>query len=153
MSLIIYEIDQTTKLSLPLFACPVQAGFPSPADDFVEIELDLNEFLIKNPSSTFYAKVQGESMKGTRIYSGDILIVDRSIEPAHGDIAVCVVDGEFTAKFIEKRNNGVYLVPANDEFPAMRVSENTSFQVWGIVTHVIHNPRKFTARVFTDRLQ
>ena len=138
MTLEFFTIDKSMEMALPLFGCPVAAGFPSPADDFIEIKLDLNQHLVKNPSSTFYARVRGNSMSGVRIYDGDLLIVDRSLEPEDGKIAVCVVNGEFTAKLIEKRVNGLYLVPANTNYSSMRITEDASFQVWGIVTYVIH---------------
>jgi len=126
---------------LPLFGSPVSAGFPSPADDFIETKLDLNKKFIKNPSSTFFAWVRGNSMRGVRIYDGDMLIIDRSLEPESGKIAVCFVNGEFTAKLVEKRVNGLYLVPANTDFSALRITEEVDFQIWGIVTYSIHKPR------------
>jgi len=136
-----YAADVTTSLELPLFAAGVTAGFPSPAEDYVEIALDLNKELVKHPAATFYARVKGSSMVDAGIEDGDLLVIDKALDPKDGDIAVCFIDGEFTVKRLSIRKEGVYLVPANDEFKPIRITEENEFLVWGIVAFVIHKPR------------
>ena len=115
----------------------IRAGFPSPAEDFAEPTLDLNRYVIKNPASTFYARISGNSMEGADIHDGDIVVIDKSLNPTNGTIAVCYIDGEFTLKRICIEKNRVWLVPANPEFPKIEVTEENHFIVWGIVTFVI----------------
>lgn len=122
---------------LPAFTS-VQAGFPSPADDYIEKRLDLNELVISHPVSTFYVKVEGESMIEAGIRSGDILVVDRSKEPAHGKIVVAVVGGEFTVKRFVINKEGAWLVPENPAFKPIKVDGGVDFQIWGVVTYIIH---------------
>ncbi len=123
---------------IPEMSAGVQAGFPSPAEDYVEKHLDLNELVIRHPAATFYVRVEGDSMRDAGIYSGDLLVVDRSLEPSHGKIVVAVVNGEFTVKRIRIDGSGLSLVPENGNYPALPVSAETDFQVWGVVTYVIH---------------
>jgi len=126
-------------LKLPLFLAKVPAGFPSPADDYLDKNLDLNEYLIKNPSSTFCVRVEGSSMVKAGIHDGDILIVDRSLEPGDKKIVIAVVNGDLTVKRIRKEKGEVYLEPESDEFKPIEISEATDCQVWGgVVTHAIH---------------
>jgi DNA polymerase V len=127
------------ELNLPLIDAGIHAGFPSPAEDFADISIDLNQELIKNPSSTFYARVKGDSMKDAGIHDGDLIIIDKSLEPANGKIAVCFIDGEFTIKRIKIESNCCWLVPANDDFNPIKVTEENEFLVWGIVVHVIRS--------------
>jgi DNA polymerase V len=134
--LIFYTADNTSVLELPLIET-IKAGFPSPADDFIEIPLDLNKALIKNPSATFFARVIGNSMQDVNIHDGDILIIDRSLKPSNGKIAVCFVDGEFTVKQLLIKKNECYLMPANEKFKPIKVTEENQFVIWGIVTHII----------------
>ncbi|MCQ2276570.1 MAG: translesion error-prone DNA polymerase V autoproteolytic subunit [Bacteroidales bacterium] len=115
----------------------IHAGFPSPAEDFAEPTLDLNRYVIKNPASTFYARIKGDSMEGADIHDGDIVVIDKSLEPSDGSIAVCFIDGEFTLKRIRIEQNRVWLQPANPNFPAIEVTEENHFVVWGIVTYII----------------
>lgn len=115
----------------------IHAGFPSPAEDFAEPTLDLNRYVIKNPASTFYARIKGNSMEGADIHDGDIVVIDKSLEPTDGSIAVCFIDGEFTLKRIRIEQNRVWLQPANPNFPAIEVTEENHFVVWGIVTYII----------------
>ena len=124
------------KTSIPL-AEGIHAGFPSPAEDFAEPTLDLNHYVIKNPASTFYARIKGDSMVGANIQDGDVVVIDKSLEPTDGCIAVCFIDGEFTLKRIRIEKGKVWLQPANPEFPAIEVTEENHFVVWGIVTYVI----------------
>jgi DNA polymerase V len=124
--------------TLPIFSTSIAAGFPSPADDYIEQQLDLNQLIIKHPTATFFVRVQGESMRDAGIQSGDILVVDRSAAPAHGKIVVAVIDGEFTVKRIHIEGSEVFLVPENPAFSRFKVSPESQFQVWGVVTYVIH---------------
>ena len=127
-----------TKLYTPLFGHKIAAGFPSPADDFVEASLDLNELLIKNPPATFFLEVMGESMLGAGIYPGDKLIVDRSVEPKHGDVVVAIVDSEYTVKRLHKRNNKIELRPENPNFPIITFKDGQEFNIFGVVKNTIH---------------
>jgi len=133
--------DFTTLLELPLAGTAIAAGFPSPAEEYVEIALDLNKELIKHPASTFYARVKGDSMVDASIQDGDLLVIDKALEPKEGAIAVCYLDGEFTVKRLTVQEEGVYLMPANAEFKPIRITEENNFLVWGLVAYVIHKPR------------
>jgi DNA polymerase V len=135
----VYHISLQTILELPFAKDGVSAGFPSPADDFLDVGIDLNKELIKNPSATFYGKVRGHSMKDLGIHDGDLLVIDRSLEVQNGKIAVCFVDGEFTVKQIQLGKGTCWLLPANKDFKPMQVTSDNDFQVWGIVIHVIKN--------------
>ncbi len=135
-----YSLDSATELKLPLFDSKVSAGFPSPAEDYVELKLDLNEHLIRHPAATFFVRVSGHSMKEAGIHDGDMLIVDRALEPKNNDIAVCVIDSEFTVKRIRKIKNDIILVPANADYQSIKVSERNDFRIWGIVSYIIHKP-------------
>jgi DNA polymerase V len=127
------------KIQLPLFNYAVSAGFPSPADDYIDVKLDLNEYLIKRPSSTFLVRVKGESMIKAGIHDGDLLTVDRSITPSSGKIVIAVINGECTVKRIQYKNNILYLLPENDAYKPIVIREITdTVFVWGVVTHVIH---------------
>ena len=135
----IYKSDVVMKHRLPLYLSPVKAGFPSPADDYLDKKLDLNEFLIKHPTSTFFVKVKGDSMIKAGIHSGDILVVDRSLEPKDKKIVIAVVNGEFTVKRVQKKASKLYLISENDNYQPIEIKEDTDFEVWGVVIHVIHS--------------
>lgn len=135
-----FTVDLSEKKEVPFFATPISAGFPSPADDYVDVSLDLNKHLIKHPSATFYARVKGDSMINAGICDGDLLIVDRALDIYDNCIAVCIIDGEFTVKRLKKKTNKVLLIPENKEYKAIEVSEFNDFEVWGIVAYVIHKP-------------
>ena len=122
---------------LQFFESRVQAGFPSPAQGEYADTIDLNRALITNPAATFCARVIGDSMVDAGINEGDLLIIDRSLTPHDGNIAVCFIDGDFTVKRLSVRADGIYLTPANTDFPELKVQENSSFQVWGVVSHII----------------
>ncbi|MCH8569261.1 MAG: translesion error-prone DNA polymerase V autoproteolytic subunit [Balneolales bacterium] len=126
---------------MPLYQDSVQAGFPSPAQDHLEKELDLNEHLITNPVSTFFVRVQGESMADAQIHTGDILIVDRSMEPIHNRIVVAILNGEFTVKRLYKKDNELMLLPENDAFQPIVITPETDFEVWGVVSWIIHKAK------------
>lgn len=115
----------------------VAAGFPSPAGDFMEVRISLDRELVKNKDATFYARVRGQSMVDAGLNDGDLLIIDRSLEPQTGKVAVCVIDGEFTVKTLKIEKDGLYLMPANSKFKPIKVNEGNNFTVWGIVTHVV----------------
>lgn len=127
--------------SIPLVSSSVAGGFPSPAEDYIEKRLDLNELLIDHPVATFYVRVEGDSMEGAGIFSGDILIVDRSLTASHGKIVVAVLNGEFTVKRFVRKGEGIVLQPENNRYKAIAVENEDDFQVWGVVTYVIHKTR------------
>ena len=133
--------DFTTLLDLPLAGTAIAAGFPSPAEEYLDLALDLNKELIKHPAATFYARVKGDSMVDAGIQDGDLLVIDKALEPKEGAIAVCYLDGEFTVKRLTVQEEGVYLMPANAEFKPIRITEENNFLVWGLVAYVIHKPR------------
>ena len=122
----------------------IKAGFPSPAQDYVENGIDLNRELVKNPSSTFFGRARGSSMEGAGIFDGDMLIIDKSLEPYEGAVAVCFIDGEFTLKRIHFERDGVQIVavwlqPENDSYNPIKVTEENQFIIWGIVTHSVRS--------------
>lgn len=129
---------QGTLTECPLYSSKVSAGFPSPADDYIENKLDLNTHLIKHPSATFFLKVSGDSMKNAGIQSGDILIVDKSLEPTHGKIVIAALDGELTVKRLSLGKGRMKLVPENENYPEIDITESQELVIWGVVTHVIH---------------
>ena len=129
--------ESTSPLEIVLAQTGISAGFPSPADDFKEFKISLDRTLVKNKEATFYAKVSGRSMVGAGIDDGDLLVVDKSLDPKHNNIAVCFIDGEFTVKRLKVSGNDVYLQPENPSYKAIKVTDDNNFQVWGIVTHVI----------------
>lgn len=135
-----FTIDISEEAEIPFFASSVSAGFPSPADDYVELSLDLNKHLIKHPSATFYARVKGYSMINAGINDGDLLVVDRALDIYDNCIAVCIIDGEFTVKRLKKLKNKILLIPENKEYRPIEVTEFNDFEVWGIVAYVIHKP-------------
>lgn len=124
-------------LELPYIDSGIKAGFPSPAADFEGSTLSMDKMLVKNPLATFYAKADGNSMMGAGIDDGDIMVIDRSLEPRDGKIAVCFIDGEFTVKRIKIDKDGLYLMPENKAFQPIKVTEDNKVIVWGIVTYVI----------------
>ena len=136
---VVYHPDLSTTCERPVFLERVPAGFPSPAGDYMEGKLDLNQYLIKHPAATFFVRVTGDSMIEKGIHSGDILIVDKSLEPQDGSIVIAVLDGELTVKELEKRNGMLRLLPANKQYEPLEVTEQQSFEIWGVVTNVIHS--------------
>ncbi|MBR9845485.1 MAG: translesion error-prone DNA polymerase V autoproteolytic subunit [Algicola sp.] len=132
-----YTPDDTQSLDIVLAQTSISAGFPSPADDFKECKISLDKTLVRNKEATFYARVSGQSMIGAGLDDGDLLVVDKSLEPTHNKIAVCFIDGEFTVKRLKVTPEGVCLQPENPIYDPILVTENSDFQIWGIVTHVI----------------
>jgi DNA polymerase V len=131
--------DLSTAYALPVYLERVPAGFPSPAGDYMEGKLDLNQHLVRHPAATFFVRVTGDSMIGKGIHSGDLLIVDKSLDPKDGSIVIAALDGELTVKQLEKRNGKFRLLPANKNYEPLEVSERQSFEIWGVVTNVIHS--------------
>lgn len=132
----------STPLPLPYADMGVQAGFPSPAQDYIDKSLDFNKELIDHPAATFYAKVVGNSMIDAGISEGDIVVIDRAVDPEQDDIVVVFLDGEFTIKYIdfsELKRHRIWLRPANKDFPSIKVSSTSDFRVWGVVVKVIKN--------------
>jgi DNA polymerase V len=144
--LVFHSVETKTEMEIPYAVEGIKAGFPSPAQDYSDIAIDLNKELIRNPSSTFYARVSGNSMRDEGLEDRDILVVDKSLEPQDGDTAVCFIDGEFTLKYIRLEKGQVWLVPANPDYPAIRITEENNFMIWGIVTYSIRNHRKKRSR-------
>ena len=133
----IFPVSVDTVLEIQVVSTAISAGFPSPALDFIDLSIDMNKHLIKRPSSTFYGRVKGQSMKDVGITDGDLLVIDKSITPKNDQIAVCYVDGEFTIKKIKFEQDVCWLIPANDAYQPIRVTSQNDFLIWGIVTHVI----------------
>ena len=127
------------KFNLPLISDSVPAGFPSPADDYTEQNIDLNEHLIKNPFSTFFLRVKGDSMINSGIQNHDLIIVDKSLIAVPGNIVIAMIDGEFTVKRLEKKNDELYLKSENDEYPDFNFKNHNEIQIWGVVIYSIHN--------------
>ena len=139
MKLIFYSADLSTELDLPFATEGIRAGFPSPAQDYMTDSIDLNKELVLHPATTFYARAVGNSMTGFGISDGDLLVIDKSIEPVDGDIVVAFIDGEFTLKKIMKDENecNLWLVPGNEDYPPIRITEENDFIVWGVLTYNI----------------
>jgi DNA polymerase V len=133
----IYSALSESEMALPYVDAGISAGFPSPALDFVDMTIDLNKHLIKHPSATFYGRVKGQSLKNAGITDGDLLVIDRSLHPVNGKIAVCYIDGEFTAKRISMSQGELWLLPENEDYQPIKIEKENNFVVWGIVTHVI----------------
>jgi DNA polymerase V len=135
---IAYIPDLSTERLLPLFLNPVAAGFPSPATDFQEECLDLNKHLIKQPASTFFLRVSGDSMIGAGIHSGDLLVVDRSLEPKDQNVVIAVVHGELVVKRFHRKEEQMFLLAENEDYAPLTITEAMDFSIWGVVTTVIH---------------
>ena len=116
----------------------VSAGFPSPADDYLDQKLDLNEHLVKHPAATFFVRAIGDSMLGAGIHSGDLLVVDRSLEATSGRIVIAALDGELTVKRLREQGETVYLLPENPNYETITVKAESDFEIWGVVTAVVH---------------
>lgn len=132
------ENDAKNQHTLPLYSCAVQAGFPSPADDHVSENIDLNKYLVKHPSATFLVRVVGDSMIKAGINETDVLVVDRSIDPKPGRIVIAAVNGELTVKRLNRTHEGVFLMPENDDYEPIKIEEHDAAMIWGVVTNVIH---------------
>ncbi len=144
MDLEIYRADTESKLELEYAQGGIRAGFPSPAQDFAGETIDLNKDLIQHPASTFYGRVVGDSMIEEGIAEGDILVIDKSIEPEDGDLAVCCLDGDFTLKRIkfDRKSDKLYLMPSNRSYAPIEVTPENEFMVWGVVLYTIKPNRR-----------
>jgi DNA polymerase V len=129
--------DAENNLEMPYISSGIKAGFPSPAADFDGSRISIDQIVVKNATATFYAKANGSSMIGAGIDDGDILVIDKSIEPQDGKIAVCFIDGEFTVKRIKVQENSLLLLPENSLFEPIEVTQENDFIIWGIVTYVV----------------
>jgi DNA polymerase V len=141
LALNIFAPDLSTRYRRPLFQQPVSAGFPSPAEDYLEGKLDLNRHLVANPAATFYVRVSGSSMIGVGIFSGDLLVVDRSLEPVPGQIVIAVLNGELTVKRLHMEGDRLFLKAENDSYAPIEVTESQDLCIWGVVTSAIHQFR------------
>jgi len=137
-NLAFYTLDTKNLDGINLFEGSVPAGFPSPADDSMDLDLNLHDHLVRNPSQTFCVKAIGESMKDAGIQSGDVMLVDRAIEPENRSIVLAVIDNEFTVKRVNVSDKKLYLMPENENFTPIEITEDMDFKVWGVVTYVIH---------------
>lgn len=135
----IFVPELSRAIRLPLFLTPVSAGDPQSAEDYVEQQLDIGRYLIKNPSTTFLVRVTGDSMIGAGIHSGDMLVVDRSIEPSDGRIVIAVIDGELTIKRLRRKGRKIMLMPENPDYEPVTFRSDADIPVWGVVTSVIHS--------------
>ena len=129
---------QRKEAAIPLYACGVSAGFPSPADDYLEGALDLNERLIREPAATFFARAKGDSMIGAGIHDGDLLVVDRSMEAKDGRVVIAAVNGELTVKRLARKKDKAWLEPENPAYSPIYLNEEDDVRIWGVVTNVIH---------------
>ncbi|MEK6197728.1 MAG: translesion error-prone DNA polymerase V autoproteolytic subunit [Desulfobacterales bacterium] len=134
----IYSSAGDISLQRPLFLSGVSAGFPSPADEYLDQKLDLNEHLVKNPAATYFVRVAGDSMMGAGINDNDILVVDRSLEPSSSNIVIAIVNGELTVKRLIKTRNSCRLIAENPDYPPLEINEDTPLEIWGVATYAIH---------------
>lgn len=134
-----HVLEEGVQYRLPLFGCKVRAGFPSPADDYIESYLDLNTHLVQHPAATFFVRASGDSMIDAGIREGDLLIVDRSIEPRHGAIVIAAVNGELTVKRLSLMGGKAQLIPENKRYSPIHLTEDLELVIWGVVIHTIHS--------------
>ncbi len=134
----IFKPKKSTLPPLTLYASPIVAGLPSPVEDYTEGELDLNEYLLHNPASTFFVRVSGDSMMGASIHPGDLLIVDCSIPPTDGKIVIAIINGDLTVKRLFHSKEKRCLMPENPSYPTIEITDDMDFMIWGVVTNVIH---------------
>ena len=133
-----YEVaGEAPLLELPLYEALVPAGFPSPADDYIDLKLDLNSYLVRRPCSTYYAKVSGDSMTGAGIFDGDLIVVDRSQFPAAGKIVVVALNGEITVKRIQYQQEKILLCPENEKYQTIALDSHEGFEFYGVVIGII----------------
>lgn len=129
--------DDSNIIEIPLASSSISAGFPSPADDFQEDKISLDKYVVKNKDATFYASLKGTSMIDAGFDEGDILVIDRSLEPSDNKIAVCFVDGDFTVKRVKVTTDGAWLLPYNKDLKPIKITEENTFIIWGIVTYIV----------------
>ena len=134
----IFSVAETKAEELPLVYPNVSAGFPSPADDFFQERLDLNSYLIKHPTATFFVKVEGDSMIDAGIYNNDLLIVDKSLTPKENSIVIAAINGELTVKKLKRINGKLCLKPENKSYQPIELKDETDLKIWGVVIYCVH---------------
>jgi DNA polymerase V len=134
----VYKFEKQKALSRPILGAKISAGFPSPAQDYIEGTLDLNEFLISHPAATYFVRVEGFSMINAGIFPNDILIVDRAIEPSHNKIVIAILEGELTVKRLNIQNERWFLQAENPDFKTIAINEESDLSIWGVATYCIH---------------
>ena len=141
--LIFYSIEKDNLKKIHIYEGGVPAGFPSPADDYLDVDLNLHKYLVKHPASTFFIIAKGYSMEKAGIGNEDLLVVDKSLEAKNNDIVIAVIDGEFTVKRFLNSNGKIYLKAESelDDYPNINITKSMDFEIWGVVTHTIHNHR------------
>ena len=135
---VFYAMENSSLNKVPMYGDSVSAGFPSPAEDYLDLDLNLHDYLVQNPAATFCVRANGDSMIDANIKSGDVMVVDRALDPTNNSIVLAVLDGEFTVKRIKKSSNELYLMPANENYQPVKVTSDIDFQIWGVVTFIIH---------------
>ena len=135
--LVFFHPDQEHRKKMHWAQGGISAGFPSPADDFKELRISIDQEVVRNEEATFYARVSGESMQGAGLDDGDLLVIDRSLEPADNKIAICFIDGEFTVKRLKVTKNEVLLIPENPKYQPIKITEENELIIWGVVTYVV----------------
>lgn len=135
--LVFFNPDQEHRKKTHWAQEGISAGFPSPADDFKELRISIDQEVVRNEEATFYARVSGESMQGAGLDDGDLLVIDRSLEPADNKIAICFIDGEFTVKRLKVTKNEVLLIPENPKYQPIKITEENELIIWGVVTYVV----------------
>jgi DNA polymerase V len=135
--LVFFHPDQEQRKKMHWAQEGISAGFPSPADDFKELRISIDQEVVRNEEATFYARVSGESMQGAGLDDGDLLVIDRSLEPADNKIAICFIDGEFTVKRLKVTKNEVLLIPENPKYQPIKITEENELIIWGVVTYVV----------------
>lgn len=138
----VYRADVESGLLLPYVDGGIQAGFPNPAQDYLDVSIDLNRELVKNPMATFYGRVRGDSLMDADVLEGDVLVIDKSEAVLEGDMVVAFVDGDFTLKFFHRKGDEVWLMPANEKYEPIKVTKENDFMVWGVVMYTIRDNRK-----------
>ena len=137
--IIFYSIEDESLKKLHIYESGVSAGFPSPSDDYLDVDLNLHKYLVKHPAATFFVRVTGDSMIGAGINDNDILIVDRSLKPSHGKIVIAVVDGHMTVKRLYKESGKLILMPENTLYKPIEIKEDMNIEIWGVVVTAIHS--------------
>lgn len=138
-----WSIEQAENAAeVPYFNIGIKAGFPNPAINYKAESLDLNKYLVSSPATTFCATVDGDSLADAGVDDGDIIIIDKSLEPKDGDLAVCYIDGGFTLKYIKVEKDVVMLIPANQKYTPIQITKDNEFLIWGIVTYSIKKHKK-----------
>ena len=133
-----HDPNREPEEGLPIYLSSIRAGFPSPAEDYIERPLDLHEHLVKDRAATFFLRATGDSMRDADIHDGDLLVVDRSLEAAHGKIIIAALDGELTVKRLVRKNGRVVLAPANPDYPEIDITQREHVHIWGVVTYAVH---------------